>query len=209
MKLLLIALCLCAPLAVQAAEVGGCSDLKESIDKRMVKKFSNGKIVASLADTEEPAAAAMHLLVEIEAGGKKSCFALHEKNYAEGGGHGFRSLNFNKLVAKHDPNKGLSLRIPFEKNINGEDSEFGFATIRINLQTKKVVLESEEKEPNLFREGGTVLVTGKGCQAKGGKISEDKRYTVCLGGFYDGYIVGDPENIILTTDEADDKDSKQ
>ncbi len=51
----------------------------------------------------------------------------------------------------------------------------------------------KKKDPNLDYEGHKVMVKRAACLGHGGAVTEeDKRYFLCEGGKYDGYITSGP-----------------
>lgn len=108
----LAALCLATPLTAQ--EVAECdwrgmaSGIAEPWEQNS-RAFANGAVRVALIDTEEPAAAAMHLLVlspEPEMGFRQ-CHVV-----SASGSLGFAALYFEELIARYDPEDGLTISVP-------------------------------------------------------------------------------------------------
>lgn len=50
-------------------------------------------------------------------------------------------------------------------------------------------------DPNLSYEGNKVIVKRAACLRYGGQVGTDRRYFICEGGRYDGYITVGPQTV--------------
>ena len=121
-----------------AAEVGPCDELDRISNLvGQTKSYSEGKIRIAHVDTDgEPVCCSSHLLVFIpgkEIGGE--CFAVSQKA-ASGSGSplGFSNIEFNRIKASYDPQRGLLLTVPYTLyNPQGGRGKSGTVMVRINL----------------------------------------------------------------------------
>ena len=121
-----------------AAEVGPCDELDRISNLvGQTKSYSEGKIRIAHVDTDgEPVCCSSHLLVFIpskEIGSE--CFAVSQKA-ASGSGSplGFSNIEFNRIKASYDPQRGLLLTVPYTLyNPEGGRGKPGTAMVRINL----------------------------------------------------------------------------
>jgi hypothetical protein len=127
--------------AANAAEVGPCNDLDRISNLvGQPKWYSEGKIRIAHVDTDgEPVCCSSHLLVFIpspEIGSQ--CFAVSQKaaNGSESQ-RGFSSIEFNRIKASYDPQRGLLLNVPYTLyNPEGGRGKPGIAIVRVNLDDK-------------------------------------------------------------------------
>lgn len=104
------------------------------------REFSNGKVRVSLIDTEEPASAAMHLMITsppYDSQGNPSCRII-----SKSGSLGFRGIMFEDMSADYDPSVGLSLDVPFIIYMPEEEfTNSGKLMITINQATGVITAE--------------------------------------------------------------------
>ena len=124
--------------AAGAAEIGPCNDLDRiSFLVGQTKSYSQGKIRTAYVDTEgEPVCCSSHLLIFIpskEIGSQ--CFALSQ-DAAKGDNspRGFSNIEFNKIKASNDPNRGLLLTVPYSLYNDGGRGKPGSAKVRVDLR---------------------------------------------------------------------------
>jgi hypothetical protein len=127
--------------AAEAAEVGPCNDLDRiSYLVGQTKSYSEGKIMTAHVDTDgEPVCCSSHLLVFIpspEIGSQ--CFAMSQTAAkGSGGQRGFNSIEFNRIKATYDSQRGLLLNVPYTLyNPDGGAGKAESANVRINLSGK-------------------------------------------------------------------------
>ena len=123
--------------AAGAAEVGPCNDLDRiSFLVGQTKSYSEGKIRIAQVDTDgEPVCCSSHLLVFIpstEIGSQ--CFALsQEAAKGDNSPRGFNNVEFSKIKAANDPNRGLLLSVPYTLYNDGGRGKPGSAKVRVDL----------------------------------------------------------------------------
>lgn len=135
--------CACAVLialgsVANAAEVGPCGELDRiSLLVGQTKSYSEGKIRIAHIDTDgEPVCCSSHLLVFIpskEIGSE--CFAVSHKAAKDSESPmGFSNIEFNRIKASYDSQRGLLLTVPYTLyNPNGGRGKPGTVTVRVNL----------------------------------------------------------------------------
>src|SRR5262245_48230790 len=126
--------------AADAAEIGPCNDLdKISYLVGQTKSFAQGKIRIAQVDTDgEPVCCSSHLLVFFpspEIGSQ--CFAVSQKA-AKGteSPSGFSNIEFNRIKASYDANRGLLLSVPYTLYIDGVRGKPGTTNVRVDLTGK-------------------------------------------------------------------------
>jgi hypothetical protein len=124
--------------AGQAAEVGPCDDLDRiSLLVGQTRPFSEGKITIAYVDTDgEPVCCSSHLLVFIPAKEiGRQCFAVSDKAAAgSGSARGFNSIDFGRIKASYDANRGLLLNVPYTLyNPDGGRGKAGSTNVRVDL----------------------------------------------------------------------------
>src|SRR5436189_255028 len=103
--------------AAHAAEVGPCNDLDRISNLvGQTKSFADGKIRIAHVDTDgEPVCCSSHLLVFIpspEIGSQ--CFAVSQQAAKDSGSPmGFNNIEFSRIKAAYDPQRGLLLNVPY------------------------------------------------------------------------------------------------
>jgi hypothetical protein len=153
-KLLIVAaaaLLMTTPTIAAPAVVHSCDANLDSIGNLVepVRSFANGAIRVAHISTEEPAAASEHLLIFVTAKddeggsiGAADCFAVSAKS--ESGYWGFYSLDFAKVRASYDEQKGLLLRMPASVNKGGSEKPMGDIKVRISRKNNNsVTIEGE------------------------------------------------------------------
>jgi hypothetical protein len=128
------------------AVVHSCEPSLDSIGNLIepVRNFANGEIRVAHISTEEPAAASEHLLifVQTQEGMGSDCFAVSAPR--ESGYSGFYALDFARLRASYDDQKGLLLRIPASVNDSGNEKRVGDIQVRISRKNNNsVTIEGE------------------------------------------------------------------
>lgn len=114
------------------AVVHSCEASLDSIGNLVepVRNFADGAIRVAHISTEEPAAASEHILifvrVPLQQGIGDDCFAVSAQSESEPGYRGFYALDFAKLRASYDEQKGLLLRIPASVNDSGNEKRVLF-----------------------------------------------------------------------------------
>ena len=131
--------------AAEAAEVGPCNDLDRISNLvGQTKSYSEGKIRIAHVDTDgEPVCCSSHLLVLIpspEIGSQ--CFAVSQKA-AKGSESqlGFNSIEFSRIKASYDPQRGLLLNVPYTLYNDGARGKPGSTNVRVNLDKGSVRIE--------------------------------------------------------------------
>jgi hypothetical protein len=150
-KLLLVtaaALLMTTPTFAAPAIVHSCEASLDSIGNLVepVRTFANGAIRVAHISTEEPAAASEHLLIFVQTreGMGADCFAVSAPR--ESGYGGFYSLDFAKVRASYDEEKGLLLRIPASVNDSGSEKPVGDIKVRISRKNdNSVTIEGERQ----------------------------------------------------------------
>lgn len=124
-----------------AAEVGPCNDLDRiSYLIGQTRSYSGGKIKIAPVDTDgEPACCSSHLLVFIpstEIGSQ--CFAISQRAARGAAGQvGFNSIEFDRIKASYDPDRGLLLNVPYTLyDVDGGRGKPGSTNVRVNLKGK-------------------------------------------------------------------------
>ena len=127
--------------AAHAAEVGPCNNLDRiSFLVGQTKSYSAGKITIAHVDTDgEPVCCSSHLLIFIpsqEIGSE--CFAVSAKAAnGDGSPRGFSNVEFNKITASYDPDRGLLLHVPYTLyGGGGGPGKPGSTNVRVNLSGK-------------------------------------------------------------------------
>jgi hypothetical protein len=127
--------------AAGAAEVGPCNDLDRiSYLIGQTRSYSEGKIKIASVDTDgEPVCCSSHLLVFIpstEIGSQ--CFAVSQRAARDSEAQlGFSSIEFDRIKASYDPNRGLLLNVPYTLyNPDGGRGKPGSTNVRVDLQGK-------------------------------------------------------------------------
>ena len=125
--------------AAGAAEVGPCKDLDRiSILVGQTKFFAQNKITIAHVDTDgEPVCCSSHLLVLIpstEIG--RQCFAVSQRAAkGDSSPQGFSNIEFNRIKATYDPNRGLLLNMPYTLyNPDGGKGKSGSTNVRVDLK---------------------------------------------------------------------------
>jgi hypothetical protein len=126
-----------------AAEVGPCDGLDRISNLvGQTKSYSGGKIRIAHVDTDgEPVCCSSHLLVFIpspEIGSE--CFAVSQK--AASGSEsprGFSNIEFNRIKASYDSQRGLLLTVPYTLYSQGGRGTPAIAMVRVNLANKGFV----------------------------------------------------------------------
>jgi hypothetical protein len=125
--------------AADAAQVGPCNDLDRlSYLVGQTKSYSEGKIRTAHVDTDgEPVCCSSHLLVIIpspEIGSQ--CFAVSQKAATDSGSPlGFSNIEFNRIKASYDRDRGLLLNVPYTLyNPNGGPGKPGSTNVRVDLR---------------------------------------------------------------------------
>jgi hypothetical protein len=127
--------------AAHAAEVGPCNNLDRiSFLVGQTKSYSAGKITIAHVDTDgEPVCCSSHLLVFIpsqEIGSQ--CFAISDKAAkGDGSPRGFSNVEFKKITASYDPDRGLLLHVPYTLySGGGGPGKPGGTNVRVDLRGK-------------------------------------------------------------------------
>jgi hypothetical protein len=125
----------------QAAEVGPCNDLDRiSLLVGQTKSYAEGKIRIAHVDTDgEPVCCSSHLLVLVpstEIGSE--CFAVSQKAARDSqSAQGFSSIEFNRVKASYDAQRGLLLNVPYTLyGGQGGRGKPGTVNVRVNLSDK-------------------------------------------------------------------------
>jgi hypothetical protein len=127
--------------AADAAEVGPCNDLDRISNLvGQTKSYSEGKIRIAHLDTDgEPVCCSSHLLVFIPSPDIGSqCFAVSQKAATGSESQqGFNNIEFNRIKASYDPQRGLLLNVPYTLyDPQGGRGKPGIASVRVNLGDK-------------------------------------------------------------------------
>jgi hypothetical protein len=115
-----------------------CKPTLDSIGNLLepVRSFAKGNIKIAHISTGEPAASPEHLLVFVDTGheGMSDCFAVSAAKYPDSPDvyQGYYALEFDKLHASYDENKGLLLQIPSSVNDGGTQKPAADLKVRIN-----------------------------------------------------------------------------
>jgi hypothetical protein len=106
-----------------------------------VRSFANGAIRVAHISTEKPAAASEHplIFVQPQEGMGSDCFAVSAPTRDSGYG-GFYSLDFAKVRASYDEEKGLLLRIPASVNDSALKKPVGDIKVRISRKNDNSVI---------------------------------------------------------------------
>lgn len=105
------------------------------------RTFAQGAIRLVLLDTAEPACCAVHLAILApdpqDEMGLRQCLTLSD------GGEwtGFQSIDLQGVQSSYDAGRGLLLRIPVERYVDGLRSNHDAVAIRINQATGAVTFE--------------------------------------------------------------------
>ena len=139
------AVALSAPaFAVSVRDCDGTTDSLRNIAEpwsKNTKQFYNNQVRVTLVDTGgEPVCCSSHLVVIFptveEPGGYNEC-KLIESNESSG----FLQIGFDKLVAKYDPKKGLTMTFLYMTYVDGIKDKPGNAKIRLDLKAGKIIVE--------------------------------------------------------------------
>jgi hypothetical protein len=126
--------------AARAAEVGPCNDLDRiSFLVGQTRSYSEGKIRIAHVDTDgEPVCCSSHLLIFIpskEIGSE--CFAVsQDAATGSGSARGFSNIEFARIKAAYDPQRGLLLNVPYTLYNDGKPGKPGVASVRVDLRDK-------------------------------------------------------------------------
>ena len=128
------------PTFAAPAIVHSCEASLDSIGNLVepVRTFANAAIRVAHISIEEPAAASEHLLIFVAERGRAwepHCFAVSAPR--ESGYEGFYSLDFAKVRASYDEERGLLLRIAASEN--GSEKPVGYITVRISRKNDNSV----------------------------------------------------------------------
>ena len=143
-KLAAVVMLMTTPTFAAPAVVHSCDPKLDSIGNLVeaVRSFANGAIRVAHISTEEPAAASEHLLIFVQTreGMGSDCFAVSVAPYDNGYYRGYYALDFAKLQASYDEQKGLLLLIPASVNDqNGNEKRVGDIKVRINRKNDNSV----------------------------------------------------------------------
>jgi hypothetical protein len=124
----------------RAAEVGPCNDLDRiSYLVGQPRSYAEGKVRIAHVDTDgEPVCCSSHLLIFIpsrEIGSE--CFAVsQDAATGSGSARGFSNIEFARIKASYDPQRGLLLNVPYTLYNDGRPGKPGVAIVRVDLRDK-------------------------------------------------------------------------
>lgn len=146
MRWLLAPLCLCLAPPLAAQQVSDC-DWRGSAAaiaepwQDNTRSFAGGAIRVALSDTEEPAAAAMHLIVlsPDPDHGYRRCHVI-----SASGSLGYAALDFASLAADYDPAVGLVLSLDGYRVWEGEAHDDPIRlTVTVNQATGAITARQQ------------------------------------------------------------------